>query len=80
MCKENHSNNSLLPFPIIVAATCGDVDAINAVLQQFRGYINVLSTRRLFDEHGNTYLLVDDEMRQTLETKLITRILSFKVA
>lgn len=70
----------LLPFHIIAAASNGDVDAINAVLKHYEGYIASLSLRRVYDEDGNSYTIVDEEIRRRLETKLITKILEFKVA
>ncbi|MDD4690166.1 MAG: helix-turn-helix domain-containing protein [Eubacteriales bacterium] len=73
-------NDAVLSFPVIVAAVNGNVDAINAVLKRYEGYIAQLSTRKLYDEDGNSYVVVDEEMRRRLETKLITKILKFKVA
>ena len=73
-CKTNIS------FPVIAAAANGDVDAINAVLKHYGSYIAKLSTRRLYDDEGNSYMVVDEEMRRRLETKLITKIIKFKVA
>jgi len=32
MSKQKNATNGLLPYPVIVAATHGDVDAIPAVL------------------------------------------------
>lgn len=78
--KHNSQNTGLLPFPVIAAAADGDVDAINVVLQHYAGYIAVLSTKRLYDETGNPYLYVDEGIRRRLETKLITKILAFKIA
>lgn len=73
-------NDGTISFPVIAAAANGDVDAINAVLKRYEGYIARLSTRMLYDEAGNAYTVVDEEMRRRLETKLITKILKFKVA
>lgn len=73
-------HKELLPFPVIVAASNGDVDAINAVLKHYEGYIASLSLRRVYDEDGNGYTIVDEELRRRLETKLIVKILSFEVA
>ena len=70
----------ILPFHIVVAASNGDVDAINAVLKHYEGYIASLSLRRVFDDNGNSYTIVDEELRRRLETKIITKILEFKVA
>lgn len=73
-------NKTIISFPVIAAAASGDVDAINAVLKYYEGYIASLSTRRLYDDDGNSYMVVDEEMRRRLETKLITKIITFKVA
>ena len=78
--KKRKNNHALLSFPIIEAAADGNVEAIKAVLKHFEGYITSLCTRRLYDENGVSYLCVDFEMRGRLETKLITKILDFKVA
>lgn len=71
--------SSLLPYTTIEAAASGDVDAINAVLKHYERYIAALATRTLYDENGNPHLCVDEEMKRRLETKLITKILSFDV-
>ena len=46
----------------------------------YEGYIAVLSTRKLYDEYGNLHYCVDETLRRRLETKLITKILKFKIA
>ena len=35
----------LLPYPVIVSAVSGNVDAINVVLEHFAGFISALSTK-----------------------------------
>lgn len=72
--------HTLLPFPVIEAASKGDVDAINAVLKHYEGYIASLAIRPVYDDDGKGYTIVDEELRRRLETKLITKILTFKVA
>jgi hypothetical protein len=74
------SGNRLVSYPVIVLAASGDVDAINAVLKHYEGYISALSTRQLFDKSGNLQLCVDEALRRRLETKLITKILTFNIA
>ena len=74
------NDSSLIPYPVFVLATGGDVDAINAVLKHYEGYIAVLATRQLYDENGDLYLCVDEALRRRLETKLITAILKFDAA
>lgn len=74
------AGNRLVSYPVIVLAASGDVDAINTVLKHYEGYISALSTRRLFDKSGNLHLCVDEALRRRLETKLITKILTFNTA
>ena len=76
---DRHTKSRLLPFPVIEKAAGGDVEAINAVLKHYEGYIAKLSLRELHDECGNAHLCVDEELRRRLETKLITKILTFRV-
>lgn len=77
--KTIETKSGLLPFPVISAAVGGNVDAINSVLKHYEGYIAALSMRKLYDENGYSHWCVDEEMRRRLETKLITRILTFKL-
>lgn len=80
MMKTSPGRKNLLPFPVIAAAAGGNINAINAVLKHYEGYIAVLSTKRGYDQNGTPFLCVDEELRRRLETKLITKILAFKVA
>ncbi len=77
--SSNQNNVRLLPFSVIQKAAGGNVEAINAVLKHYEGYIAKLSMRELYDEYGNPHLCVDEELRRRLETKLITKILTFRV-
>ena len=80
MSKKTRKNNHLLSYPLIVLASSGDVDAINSVLKHYEGYIAALSIRQLYDESGNPHFCVDEALCRRLETKLITKILTFNVA
>ena len=48
--EPGYPENALVPYPVIVAATKGDPDAMKIVLQHFSGYIARLSMRKLYDE------------------------------
>ena len=80
MKAKPRPETQLLPFEIIEAATNGDVSAINSVLAHFEGYITALATRTLYDEHGCPFQYLDPELKRRLETKLIVRVLKFKIA
>ena len=78
MNKANISGRELLSYDVITAASEGDLDAINQVVNHYRGYITYLSKIDLYDEFGNQYEYFDEEKRQMLEIKLITKSLCFK--
>ena len=75
-CDENE--RGLLPYPVILAATKGDPDAMRIVMQHYKSYIAYLSTRKIRDERGNTYYGVDEDLRERLQSKLMRAVLSFK--
>ena len=80
MRSKSCKGGTLLSSPVIVAASNGDVDAINQVLKHYEGYIITLSTRTLYDEYGNPHICVDETIRRRLQTKLIAAVLNFKLA
>ena len=49
------------------------------IVKHYEGYIAKLGTRTLKDDAGNTYSYVDEEMRNRLQVRLITRTLAFHV-
>lgn len=69
---------ALVPYPIILAATKGDPKAMKLVVQHFSGYIASLSMRKLYDERGNAYYGVDEDIRERLQAKLMRTVLRFK--
>lgn len=45
--QSDYPEIALVPYPVIVAASKGDPDAMKIVLQHFSGYIASLSMRKL---------------------------------
>jgi len=73
-----HRNSSTrIPFKTIEEAVNGDAIAINRIVEHYHGYISKLSTKTLFDQYGGVYDYIDEDMRRQLQTKLITKILTF---
>ena len=50
--NSDHDERGLLPFPVIIAATKGDPEAMKIVVQHYESYIASLSMRKLIDERG----------------------------
>lgn len=77
--NSNNNERGLLPFPVILAATKGDPDAMKIVLQHYQSYIAHLSMKKIRDENGNTYWGIDEDLRERLQTKLMQAVLNFKI-
>lgn len=72
------TTNSLLPYSVIASASNGDIGAINIVLNHYSRYINSLSIKKLYDNSGNEYVCIDESLRHRIESKLISKILTFR--
>ena len=77
--NTENAESGLLPYPVIIAATKGDPEAMNIVVQHYESYIAYLSMRKLRDERGNTYYGIDEDIRDRLRSRLMRAGLSFKV-
>ena len=77
--NSNNNERGLLPFPVILAATKGDPDAMKIVVQNYQSYIANLSMKKIRDENGNTYWGIDEDLRERLQTKLMQAVLNFKI-
>ncbi len=76
--NTERDERGLLPYPVIVAATKGDPDAMTVVMKRYESYIADLSMRKLRDECGNTYWGIDGDIRDRLRSKLMRAVLSFR--
>lgn len=72
-------NYPLVPFPLIVKAADGNSEAINQIIRHYRGYMTKRSLRLMKDEYGNQSMVVDEVLHGRMETRLITKILSFEI-
>ncbi|MEA5058990.1 MAG: helix-turn-helix domain-containing protein [Candidatus Pelethousia sp.] len=72
------SERGLLPYPVILAASKGDPDAMRIVVRHYGSYIASLSLRRLCDERGNKYWGVDEDIKERLQSKLMRAVLTFR--
>lgn len=62
------------PFQTILAAKVGNSDALAEIIRHYTPYISYLSKRPFYDESGNRYEFVDEEIRQQIEARLILQI------
>ena len=64
---KSKKHRELPEFEIIQAAIEGDAEAINQCKREYK------------DEFGRVHYVVDEYMKRRMETKLITKILDFKI-
>lgn len=77
--NNDNAESGLLPYPVIIAATKGDPEAMAIVVEHYESYIASLSMRKLRDERGNTYWGIDEDIRDRLRSRLMRAVLSFEV-
>ena len=68
-----------IAFEVIEDAIGGDAVAINQIIDYFQPYINSRCRRKFIDESRRTRYGIDEYMKRRMETKLITKILGFKI-
>jgi len=68
-----------MPFTMIVAASGGNEEAIQKILDFYDGYISKLSLRQLHDEFGNVYMVIDSELKGKIQAAIINMILNFEI-
>ena len=66
-----------IPFAVIVSATNGDDIAIQEILRFYDSYISKLSLRKLYDEYGNVYMVVDSELKGRIQAAVMNMIANF---
>ena len=76
--NTEQDERGLLPYPVIIAATKGDPEAMEIVVHHYDSYIASLSMRKLRVERGNSYYGIDEDIRDRLRSKLMRAVLSFK--
>ena len=67
-------DTELIPYETIVAAKEGDADAMQRIIQHYEPYIKHFSQRHYHDDYGNTFTMIDDDIRQQIELKLMYEI------
>lgn len=72
-------NKEIPEFEIIEAAIRGDAEAINQILSYFEPFIKSKCRRKYRDELDRIHCVTDEYMKRRMETKLITKILDFKI-
>lgn len=76
---QNRKKKEPIAFDVIKAAIAGDAVAINQIVDYFQPYINSRCRRKFIDESGQARYGIDEYMKRRMETKLITKILSFEI-
>ena len=65
----------LVPYHMILAAKGGDSIAMEAIIDHYSPLIAKYATRRTYDEFGNAYMIVDEDMKARIVAELIFQII-----
>lgn len=63
-----------IPYGRIIAAKSGDPEAMTMILRHYAPYIAFCAKRSFYDDYGNRYEIVDEDIRQRIEAKLMIQI------
>ena len=66
-------------FELICRASSGDELAIREILKFYDGYISKLCLRKLYDEYGNVYMVVDSELKGRIQAAVMDMIANFEI-
>lgn len=67
--------SELIPYYMILAAKAGDQDAIETILKHYNPLITKHANRRTRDEYGNSYEIVDEDMKARIVAELLFQII-----
>lgn len=63
--------NKLVSYHTILAAKSGDSKAMEEIIAHYEPLISKYSTRKTYDEYGNAYMVVDEEMKSRIVAEVI---------
>ena len=67
---------NIISYTTILAAKAGDGEAMSKILRHYASYIAGHAKRNFYDEYGNYCELVDEDIRQRIEAKLLYQIIN----
>lgn len=70
-------SESHVPLETIQAAISGEIEAIQTIVRHYDPYFEKLASKRLFDEDGNMYRMIDEDLKQQLNINLIKTLHRF---
>ena len=76
--EPGYPENALVPYPVIFGGEQRRPGRYENGLAAFQRYIASLSMRKLYDERGNVYYGVDEDIRERLQARLMRAILTFR--
>jgi hypothetical protein len=68
--QRQHSIGDLT-LDAINAASCGNSQAVQCLLEHYSGYMNKLASVKFYDDEGNVYTALDEFLRGFLDSLLI---------
>ena len=78
MVNNPTTRNRPVPYPVIVAASKGDPTPEMVLAAFQRLHSEPIHAGSFYDERGNVYYGVDEDIRERLQARLMRAILTFR--
>ena len=73
------NKSAYVTYPVLLAAKDGDMQAMESIINHYRGLICTLAMRTAYRADGTIYHFVDNDIRHRMESTLIEGILRFEI-
>ena len=77
--NRQYNERDLIPYDVIKAATQGDIEAIERILDHYEGYINSVSRGLYIKPNGECQYVIDRQLHDEIVVKIIEAILNFEI-
>ena len=77
--NSQYNERDLIPYEVIKAATQGDVEAIEKILDHYEGYINSVSRGLYIKPNGECQYVIDRQLHDEIVVRIIEAILDFEI-
>lgn len=74
-----NKKRKIISYEVIEKVLTNEVNAIYEVLKYYEPYINKLSLREYYDTYGKMIFVLDEDIKQMLQIKLVMKIIDFKI-
>lgn len=69
------NDRQLVSYSVIIAAKNGDSEAVYKILEHYDSLVNHYARRKLYDENGQSYSVINTDIKDFIQSKIISSII-----